>query len=95
MKVLITGADGRLGWELGYVLDPGRIAFELRFQPEFTLEEGLCQTVQWYLDNGAWWRAILTRHQYSDWIATNYGSRRRSGTPADGMLASAGARDAT
>ena len=92
---LMRHVSDRPAHDRRYALDPRRIASELRFQPEFTIEEGLYQTVQWYLNNDAWWRAILTHHQYSDWIATNYGSRPRPGTPTDGMLASAGVRDTT
>jgi dTDP-glucose 4,6-dehydratase len=92
---LIRHVSDRPAHDRRYALDPRRIACELRFQPEFSIEEGLYQTVQWYLDNDAWWRTILTHRQYNDWIATNYGSRPRPGTPTNGMPASAGVRNAT
>lgn len=63
-----------------YAVDAGRLVNELRFLPEFTLEDGLSRTVQWYLDNEAWWRAILSRQHYRDWIASNYSSRARPST---------------
>ena len=38
-----------------------RIRDELGWRPSVTLEQGLERTVQWYLDNEAWWRALQTR----------------------------------
>jgi dTDP-glucose 4,6-dehydratase len=72
---LIRHVSDRPAHDRRYALDARRVAAELGFRPEFTLEEGLRQTVRWYLDNDAWWHAILTRRQYRDWIATNYTSR--------------------
>ena len=34
---------------------------ELNWRPSVTIEEGLELTVQWYLDNEAWWRPLLNR----------------------------------
>ena len=44
-----------------YAIDPTRIATELGWRPSVTLEEGLEKTVQWYLDNEDWWRALQDR----------------------------------
>ncbi|WP_299918805.1 dTDP-glucose 4,6-dehydratase [uncultured Roseobacter sp.] len=56
----------RPGHDLRYAIDPTRIATELGWRPSVTLEEGLEKTVQWYLDNEDWWRALQTRAGVGD-----------------------------
>ena len=34
---------------------------ELGWRPSVTLEEGLRKTVEWYLENEDWWRALQNR----------------------------------
>lgn len=51
----------RPGHDLRYAIDPTRIRTELGWRPSVTLEAGLKKTVQWYLDNEPWWRALLER----------------------------------
>jgi dTDP-glucose 4,6-dehydratase len=31
----------------------------LKWQPRFDFDEGLAQTVEWYLANREWWESIL------------------------------------
>ena len=52
----------RPGHDQRYAIDPTRIATELGWRPSVTLEQGLERTVQWYLENEAWWRALQDRH---------------------------------
>ena len=58
----ITFVADRPGHDLRYAIDATRIAAELGWQPSVTLEQGLEKTVQWYLDNEAWWRPLQNRH---------------------------------
>lgn len=58
---LITFVDDRPGHDARYAIDPTRIRQELGWRPSVTVEEGLSRTVQWYLDNEAWWRPLLER----------------------------------
>ncbi|MGC1494885.1 MAG: dTDP-glucose 4,6-dehydratase [Sulfitobacter sp.] len=51
----------RLGHDMRYAIDPSRIRNELGWRPSVTLEQGLELTVQWYLDNEEWWRALQAR----------------------------------
>ncbi len=51
----------RPGHDARYAIDPSRIREELGWRPSVTVEEGLRRTVQWYLDNEAWWQALLDR----------------------------------
>ncbi len=57
----ITFVTDRPGHDLRYAIDPARIRAELGWRPSVTLEEGLEKTVQWYLDNESWWRALQDR----------------------------------
>jgi dTDP-glucose 4,6-dehydratase len=57
----ITFVTDRPGHDLRYAIDPSRIASELGWRPSVTLREGLERTVQWYLDNEDWWRALQDR----------------------------------
>jgi dTDP-glucose 4,6-dehydratase len=57
----ITFVTDRPGHDLRYAIDPTRIARELSWRPSVTLEQGLQKTVQWYLDNEDWWRALQDR----------------------------------
>ncbi|MCC0076855.1 MAG: dTDP-glucose 4,6-dehydratase [Rhodobacter sp.] len=58
---LITFVTDRPGHDARYAIDPGRIRAELGWRPSVTVEEGLERTVQWYLDNEAWWRPLQAR----------------------------------
>ena len=57
----ITFVTDRPGHDARYAIDPSRIRDELGWRPSVTVEEGLERTVQWYLDNEAWWRPLLDR----------------------------------
>ena len=58
---LITFVTDRPGHDLRYAIDPSRIRNELGWRPGVTLEQGLERTVDWYLANQDWWRALLDR----------------------------------
>jgi len=51
----------RPGHDMRYAIDPTRIRTELGWQPSVTLEQGLEQTVNWYLNNEAWWKPLQNR----------------------------------
>ncbi|MFT6676841.1 MAG: dTDP-glucose 4,6-dehydratase [Sulfitobacter sp.] len=57
----INFVTDRLGHDMRYAIDPSRIRDELGWRPSVTLQQGLEQTVQWYLDNEEWWRALQDR----------------------------------
>ncbi|MEM8822488.1 MAG: dTDP-glucose 4,6-dehydratase [Pseudomonadota bacterium] len=62
----ITFVEDRPGHDARYAIDPTRIRRELGWQPSVTVEEGLALTVDWYLDNEAWWRALQSRDGVGD-----------------------------
>ena len=57
----ITFVADRPGHDLRYAIDPTRIRTELGWRPSVTLDEGLERTVDWYLANEPWWRALQDR----------------------------------
>jgi len=58
---LITFVADRPGHDQRYAIDPKRIRTELGWRPSVTVEEGLARTVDWYLENEDWWRALQNR----------------------------------
>ncbi len=57
-KTLIKFVSDRAGHDKRYAIDAGKIKKELGWEPEENFESGIRKTVQWYLDNEAWWRPI-------------------------------------
>lgn len=57
-ETLITFVDDRPGHDLRYAIDASKLQRELGWQPQESLDSGLLKTVQWYIDNHAWWRPI-------------------------------------
>ena len=51
----------RPGHDFRYAIDCTRIEAELGWSQTETFESGLMKTVAWFLENEAWWRAILER----------------------------------
>ena len=67
----ITYVADRPGHDARYAIDPSRIREELGWRPSVTVEEGLRKTVQWYLDNEAWWRALQERQGVGQRLGIN------------------------
>jgi dTDP-glucose 4,6-dehydratase len=57
----ISFVTDRPGHDARYAIDPSRIREELGWRPSLTVEEGLERTVEWYLNNEAWWRPLQAR----------------------------------
>lgn len=56
---LITYVTDRAGHDQRYAIDAGKIQRELGWAPQESFATGLYKTVQWYINNPDWWRAIL------------------------------------
>ena len=56
---LITFVKDRPGHDVRYAIDASKIQRELGWVPQETFESGLRKTVEWYLANESWWRAVL------------------------------------
>jgi dTDP-glucose 4,6-dehydratase len=57
----IVFVTDRPGHDLRYAIDPTRIRTELGWRPSVTLDQGLEKTVDWFLANEGWWRALENR----------------------------------
>lgn len=55
---LIAFVTDRPGHDLRYAIDCDKIERELGWRAQERFDAGLRKTVQWYLTNGDWWRAI-------------------------------------
>lgn len=55
----IKFVQDRPGHDARYAMSIDKIRAELGWQPSMTFEQGLRQSIQWYLDNEEWWRTIL------------------------------------
>ncbi len=56
---LITFVTDRPGHDRRYAIDSRKIESELGFMPAYTFEQGIRETVDWFLSNEAWWRRVL------------------------------------
>ena len=71
---LITFVTDRPGHDRRYAIDPGKIHAELGWLPRTSFDDGIRQTVCWYLDNRTWWEHILAG-EYQHYYQTMYGNR--------------------
>ena len=58
---LITYVQDRAGHDLRYAIDASKLHTELGWTPSTSFDEGLEQTVRWYIDNAAWLDAITSQ----------------------------------
>ena len=56
----IAHVADRPGHDRRYAIDPSRIRTELGWAPTTGFGTGLRETVRWYLENGDWWRPIVS-----------------------------------
>lgn len=70
----ITFVKDRPGHDLRYAFDASKIKKELRWSPSFNFDQGIRDTVLWYLNNEEWVRNVKNG-SYQDWIKQNYEER--------------------
>ncbi|MGH8150559.1 MAG: dTDP-glucose 4,6-dehydratase [Steroidobacteraceae bacterium] len=70
-STLIQFVQDRPGHDRRYAIDCGKIERQLAHRARMTLENGLRDTFQWYVQNEWWWRAVMDGN-YQRWIETHY-----------------------
>lgn len=68
---LITYVKDRPGHDRRYAIDATKINMELGWKPSVTFEEGLSQTIDWYLANSEWLQHV-TSGAYQDYYTMQY-----------------------
>ena len=58
-RKLITFVKDRPGHDRRYAIDATKLAQELDWSPAYTFEQGIRETVKWYLANQDWVRSVL------------------------------------
>ncbi len=72
----IEHVTDRLGHDRRYAIDSTKTKQQLGWQAQVDFEEGLRQTIEWYISNKPWWSAIKTG-EYLDYYEKQYGQRER------------------
>lgn len=71
---LIRYVTDRPGHDRRYAIDATKIRNELGWEPSVTFEQGLSQTIQWYLDHKEWMNQVLSG-DYQSYYEDMYGWR--------------------
>jgi dTDP-glucose 4,6-dehydratase len=71
---LIRFVKDRPGHDRRYAMDFSKLKKELGWQPEITFEEGIQQTIIWYIEHHAWWQRIKSG-EYLEYYDRMYGDR--------------------
>lgn len=71
---LITYVKDRPGHDLRYAIDASKINRELGWSPSVTFQEGLSQTIDWYLNHEEWLQQV-TNGDYQYYYERQYASK--------------------
>lgn len=71
---LITYVTDRAGHDMRYAIDATKLDNELGWKPSITFEEGLRQTVKWYLSNQDWVNEVISG-DYQEYYNAMYGNK--------------------
>jgi dTDP-glucose 4,6-dehydratase len=71
---LITYVKDRPGHDRRYAIDSSKIQRQLGWKPSYTFEQGIVETIKWYVENETWWKRIISG-EYKEYYQILYGSR--------------------
>ena len=71
---LIKYVKDRPGHDRRYAIDAEKIKKELGWEPRIKFEDGIKQTINWYLENRSWWQRIKSG-DYQHYYEKMYGNR--------------------
>jgi dTDP-glucose 4,6-dehydratase len=72
-KNLIKFVKDRPGHDRRYAIDAAKIKTDLGWKPEFSFEEAIKDTIDWYLSNKNWWERIISG-DYQKYYEKQYNS---------------------
>ena len=52
-------------------MDATKITAELGWEPAYTFERGIAETIDWYIDHQQWWNRVITG-EYQDYYKAQY-----------------------
>ncbi|UCD21752.1 MAG: dTDP-glucose 4,6-dehydratase [Chloroflexota bacterium] len=73
-RELITFVADRPGHDRRYALDITKISTELNWKPAYSFAKALSATIDWYINNEAWWRKIKSG-EYAKYYERMYSNR--------------------
>jgi dTDP-glucose 4,6-dehydratase len=71
---LIKFVADRPGHDRRYALDTSKIGRELGWKPGISFEDGIRETLQWYIQNESWWQRIKSG-EYAEYYRRMYSQR--------------------
>ncbi len=71
---LVRHVKDRPGHDRRYAIDSSKIQTELGWRPETTFQDGMAETIDWYLRNEPWWQKIKSG-EYREYYVRMYGNR--------------------
>lgn len=71
---LIEYVKDRPGHDRRYAIDSSKIHKELGWEPEFSFDQAIGKTIDWYLENKNWWERILSG-EYQKYYELQYTKR--------------------
>jgi len=74
---LIEFVKDRPGHDRRYAIDAMKATLETGYGPSESFETGLLKTINWYIANEKWWRAVMDG-SYRDWIELHYAEKPRT-----------------
>jgi dTDP-glucose 4,6-dehydratase len=72
---LISYVEDRPGHDQRYAIDSTKIQRELGWRPSYTFEQGITETIKWYVNNQAWWKRIISG-EYKEYYKLLYGGKK-------------------
>lgn len=73
-ETLIKHVTDRLGHDRRYAIDATKLTAELGWQPAYTFETGIKETVAWYLEHQDWWKRVKSG-AYQSYYEKMYANR--------------------
>jgi dTDP-glucose 4,6-dehydratase len=73
-RELITFVKDRQGHDRRYAIDATKLKRELSWEPSYTFERGIAETIDWYLANQEWVEEVVSG-AYREYYQMQYGER--------------------